>query len=431
MKKTYELLLGDFRSGKKEVNRLFLVGLFFILATHFYVLEPYFFFRQQETTFTKYKTDLESSIENLAKQEKELLSTKNSINAGLSGIRSTISSFPDQLRNMLPNIRDALDKRSDNEPSRDDNQDMLQMHIASTSLDTPDDINDFSGAVRWYIDNEFQKLLTDLNNSVATPLTDLARRENITGAEEIGGLSKKAIKEIQDFIRLIDPDFWHHYGGPGGKEEVARQIQRTIEHAFSPLVKKVGQILDETQTLRDEQLDSVKNLGDELEKVETNIIMLSERLETLESPFGRIPLKLIDIIKIFPFILAAIAIFMSVRLNNALNLRNILKEQFKKEQSSLPSEIREYQLGGWLFSVSKPGLSIVLLTGWFVITIALSFRAAWLIAWTEIFFKSETSFIFINQSMYKSIFTIVLILLVATAFISLKKIFHTYGNKPD
>lgn len=35
MEQTLELLLGDFRAGKKELNRLFFIGLFFALATHF------------------------------------------------------------------------------------------------------------------------------------------------------------------------------------------------------------------------------------------------------------------------------------------------------------------------------------------------------------------------------------------------------------
>ena len=440
MEQTLELLLGDFRAGKRELNRLFFVGLFFALATHFYVVEPYFLFKQQEASLEADKISLEKSVKKLTKQEKELLATKKSVHAGLARIREQINSFPNQLRDSLPDIRTALGMRPDNQRLhhaltgyRDTSNIQQQAPIQQQAqnipppITIPGHITQFPPAVRWYIDEQFQKLVTDLNQSVVSPLMNLAEREHIAGAEDLDAFGREAVQQVHDHISSIDPNFWHSYGGPGGKLDVAGQIRRTIEQAFSPLEKKVEQVLKQTKKLRKQQTDKVTNLESELNTTKTKITELSDRLKTLESPFGRIPLGLTDLIKIFPFILAAMTILLTVRLNQSLNLRSIIQEAFDHEHSTLPPSLQEYQLGGWLFPAASRKQPFIFLALWFVIIIALSCRAAWLIGWTAMLFEAKTAHIFINQTMYKSCFTAALVLMIVAAFTGLRNLFLTPG----
>jgi len=53
MKQLFEIIFTDFRSSKKNVNRLLSVGILFAIVGHFYVVEPYFQYKIQENNATK------------------------------------------------------------------------------------------------------------------------------------------------------------------------------------------------------------------------------------------------------------------------------------------------------------------------------------------------------------------------------------------
>jgi hypothetical protein len=48
MEQWLEVIFTDFRTSKKNVNRLVSVGILFVLVGHFYVVERYFQYRTQE-----------------------------------------------------------------------------------------------------------------------------------------------------------------------------------------------------------------------------------------------------------------------------------------------------------------------------------------------------------------------------------------------
>jgi len=53
MEQLFEIIFTDFRSSKKNVNRLLSVGILFAIVGHFYVVEPYFQYKIQENNATK------------------------------------------------------------------------------------------------------------------------------------------------------------------------------------------------------------------------------------------------------------------------------------------------------------------------------------------------------------------------------------------
>ena len=434
MEQTLELLLGDFRSKTKEYNRLFFVGLFFALATHFYVVEPYFLFKQQQAVLKVSSASIQQSVKELYVQENELLATQKNLRAGLARIRKQVNSFPDLLRDSLPDIRAALANRSNNQlirrggPAEHPNTPYMQQqapNISVASIIIPDHITRFSPAVRWYIDEWFKKLLVDLDQSVVNPLKQLAQGEEIAGAEQLDKLGRKAVQQVHNHISGINPNFWRTYGGRGGKQDVAGQIRKNIEQAFYPLETKVEQVLLLTKKLRLQQSAQLKELEKKLAITKKQITELSNRLKTLESPFGPIPLGLTDLIKVFPFIMAAMLIILAVRLNQSLRLRSIIGEIFNHDHRMLTVPLQEYLLGGWLFPTASRKQPLILLGAWFITVITLSCRAAWLIGWTSRLFETQTDHTFINQSIYKFCFTAVLILVVLASFRGLKNLYLT------
>ncbi len=433
MEQATEYLIDDFRLGKKEFNRLFLIGLFFALACHFYVVEPYFLFKQQEASLNISRATIQQSVHELSIQENKLVTTKKNVHDGLDSVQKKITSFPNHLRKSLPNIRDALRNSPSNEQIDQDipvYQDMQYIQqqapvISTPSIIIPAHITKFPQAVSWYIDEWFKKLMTDLDQTVVSPLMDLAQREKITGAEQLKELSQEAVQQVHTHISGIDPNFWRSYGGAGGKLDVAGQIRRNIEQAFHPLETKVKQVLTQTKNLRQQQSDQLKKHEEKLSITKKQITELADRLKTLESPFGRIPLGLIDLIKIFPFILAAIAITLTARLNQSIRLRSLIQEIHSHDHLKLSESLQEYQLGGWLFPATSRKQPFILLAAWFIIVIFLSCRAAWLVGWTSRLFETPAAHIFINQSIYKSCYTAVLILMIVTAIKGLKNLYQT------
>lgn len=432
MEQTLDLLLGDLRSGKKELNRLFFVGLFFALATHFYVVEPYFFFKLQEASLADQKISIQLSLETILSQESELRKTQKKITKGLNKIRERINSLPKHLRDSLPDIRHSLQENiNDRQENRTDMQQQA-VNFDDDQDDTtqfsfiiiPEHITEFSPAVHWYIDDWFKKLLFDLDQTVVSPLMALAQQEKIAGAEQLDKLAREAVQKIQKKISDIKPDFWRTYSGRGGKQEVARDVQQTIKWAFNPLETEVEQILEQTKKLRLQQSNQLKELETELAAAGKNISELSDQLKSLESPFGRIPLRLTDLIRIFPFILAGMAIILTVRLNQSLLLRTIIQKTFDQDGRNLPKYFQEYQLGGWLFPVAKRKRPLILLAGWFIIISYLSCRAAWLIGWTSMLFETQTAHVFTNQTLYKLCCSVALVMMVLAAFISMKNLYH-------
>ena len=437
MEQRFELLIDDFRSGKKECNRLFFAGLFFALAAHFYVLEPYFLFKQQEASLKTSSASIQQSVKKLLVQEKELSATKKDVRAGLDRIRRQVNSFPDLLRNSLPDIRAALANRQGDRlierrtPDHHNTSYMQQQasDISFKSITIPSHITEFSPAVRWYIDEWFEKLLADLENSVVNPLKKLAQQDEISGAEQLDKLGREAVQQLNNHISGINPNFWHTYSGVGGKQHVAGQVRQNIKQAFSPLETKVEHILTLTKNLRLQQSARLKKLEEKLATTKKQITELSNRLKTLESPFGRIPLDLTDLIKIFPFIMAAILIALTVRLSQSLRIRSMIEKIFGHDHNMPPVPLQEYLLGGWLFPTPSRKNPTILLTVWFIIVISLSCRAAWLIGWTSMLFAAEADYTFINKSIYKTFFSAALVIMILAAFKCLKNLYITPSIK--
>ena len=95
----------------------------------------------------------------------------------------------------------------------------------------------------------------------------------------------------------------------------------------------------------------------------------------------------------------------------------------------LTVSLQEYLLGGWLFPTTSRKQPLILLAAWFITVITLSCRAAWLIGWTSRLFETQIVHPFINQSIYKSCFTAVLILMILAAFKGLKNLYLTSSVK--
>ncbi|MGD8954638.1 MAG: hypothetical protein PVI45_09715, partial [Desulfobacterales bacterium] len=252
------------------------------------------------------------------------------VRESLDSIGKDIDGFPDRLREMLPRLQAALQgTRSDrqigerpflqNQIQRPQIQPPLQQSqllpanspAADLGLDLPPQVQTFDEAVRWYSEGWFDHLLGRVDQELVTPLA--ARSETIT-LEQTTALTQTtqgAVNTIRAHIAGINPDFWRHYGGPGGKVDVAQQLRREVGEAFQPVNQKVLGLVQQTETAKkalDLQLATIQL---ELQATRQSIDTLSDRVKSIELPFGRLPLDLTDLIVLFPIIVAITAVMLA------------------------------------------------------------------------------------------------------------------------
>jgi hypothetical protein len=386
-----DIILHDYRSSIKEINRLLLVGLFFALASHFYVIEPYFQLKIKEQSLQNSLPAMEQSITVLSQEAAKINEAKQSATSALREIRKNLLQFPDQLQGALPDIQSALELRDSPLPGQSAaqgpdlrqygqfaQQQFMQQALPVSTITLPAEITTFEAAVNWYVNNWFAKLLAELEKRVVKPVTDLDSAGITNEAKDLHEICKNALNTVKNHINAIDPDFWHSYGGRGGKLDVAGSIRDNIESAFAPLENRVYELLEETNRQRRSQEEKLVMFNKTITDTREKITLLSDRLKSIESPFGPLPLRLTDLIKLFPFLLVALAVKLAFVMQQGA-LQKSLFRQMTAGPGDTTSQLMQYQLRSLLLAPSSRPLSLAAMSAWLMLLLAVFIRSAWLI----------------------------------------------------
>jgi hypothetical protein len=402
-----DVILNDYRSSIKEINRLFLVGLFFTLAAHFYVVEPYFQLKIREQSLQNSLPAMEQSINLLAQEAAKINEAKQSASAALQEIREDLLRFPDQLRDALPEIQSALNPANTPLSGQYANsvqygqyaqQQYMQQPLPGRTIILPAEITTFEAAVNWYVNDWFAKLLAELENRVVKPVGELG---STNGAGDLAEICKNAVDTVKKTINAVDPDFWHTYGGRGGKMDVASTIRDNIESSFAPLENRVYQMLEETNRQRQGQEEKLAGFNKTIAATRDKIAFLSDRLKSIESPFGPLPLRLTDLIKLFPFLLAALAVKLAFAMRQAAAQQALFKQLTADPADATSQQLLRYQLRSFLLAPPSRLLSLAAMSAWLTVLFAVSIRSAWLMSiHPQIFTDGGEETLFINPQLY-------------------------------
>ncbi len=381
-----DLVHSEYRASVREINRLFLIGLLFALAVHCYVIEPYFLYKKQEQSLHAALPAMEQSIAALLAEEEKIRAAHQSVADALREIRDTLQQFPDQLRSALPEIAASLDRRrpgrggqlADGMPPIQQFNQYMQQEALPDMIAVPAGITDFEGAVSWYIERWFAGLLAELEERVVKPvaLLDQGEKGNARALEEICRTATDTVKETID---AIDPHFWHSYGGSGGKMDVAAELRSALEAAFVPVADKVGELLAATSRERHSQEEKLAALKKAIAAARAQIALLGERLKAIESPFGPLPLRMTDLITLFPFLLVALVVKCALVIQQAVSQQALLRQLLDQEGERPSPALIRYQLRSFVLSPSRPLAAVIALALWLLVLLLLFLRAAWLI----------------------------------------------------
>ena len=398
MAELFDILLTELRGAKSSVNRIAGIGALFALLSHFYVVEPYFHYKVNESSARAALPAVTKKMEATTAEIGRIKQLSTQIRKSLDSIGKDIDGFPDRLREMLPRLQAALqrprsDRSADEQPFLQNQIQRSQARVplqqsplpsanspaAALELNLPSQVQTFEEAVRWYSEGWFEHLLGRVDQELVIPLA--ARSETITPEQTtaLGQAAQSAVNAIRGHIAGIDPDFWRHYGGPGGKVDVAQQLRREVGEAFQPVNQKVLDLVQQTETAKktlDQQLATIQS---ELLATRNSIDTLSDRVKSIESPFGRLPLDLTDLIVLFPFIVAITSVMLATSILKTARIFRDVCGTYPQRGDHDDLVTLTKAVGGWYLppfrNISGPAMLIV----WYLVAGGIYARAGSLI----------------------------------------------------
>ena len=446
MAELFDILLAELRNAKSSVNRIAGIGALFALLSHFYVVEPYFQYKAKEGSA---RAALPAVTQKMAATTAEIgrikhLSTQ--IRKSLDSIGKDIDGFPDRLREMLPRLQAALQRsRSNRLPGGE--QPFLQNQIqrpqaqvplqqaplpsanspaADMELNLPSRVQTFEEAVRWYSEGWFEHLLGRVDQELVTPLaahSEVITPEQTTALEQA---AQSAVNAIRGHIAGIDPDFWRHYAGPGGKMDVAQQLRYEVGQAFQPVNQKVLDLVQQTETAKktlDQQLATIQS---ELQATRQSIGTLSDRVKSIESPFGRLPLDLTDLIVLFPFIVAITTVMLATGiLKTARIFRDVCRTYPQRSDHDALATLTR-AAGSWYLPPFRNIIGPVMLIVWYLVAGGIYARAGSLIfSSPDIFTAAESTAAAIKPRLFGGVYVVGFAAILAAGVLTARSLYQT------
>lgn len=393
MTKLYDLLLNDLRSLRNSFSRLLGLVLLFTLIGHLFIVEPYFGYQDEEHTLSGELNVSKNNLHTVDERLKKLKKVDKQTHQVLSRTRAEIKDFPAHLRRMLPKIRESISAAPS--PS-------LQAQQFRSLPQLPTDIKTFEKGVNWYTNHWFTKIIQKLKNDVTGPILQLKTQSQETAKAKLEQLSKKAMKDISTYTEGIDPDFWHTFSE---KTEIAQGLIKLVDLSFKPIYVEINTLTEEiknTMILHKEKLKSIQANIKKTGELKTD---LKNRLDTLQSPIGKIPVSLTDFIKLFPLLIIVLMVMISLHLSKSRRLYSALRETMPKQEEQTEKTAFACVIDCWYLPPYQTVLQPLILTGAIAVIATVFFRSVFLVTTgPELFLsltgKEETLQMFLYMASY-------------------------------
>lgn len=308
MTELFDILFTDLRSSKKSINRLLSIGILFALFGHFYVVKPYFPYKAKERS----QAELRDVVKKLRKDIKDTL----------GDIEYQIEAYPAHLREVQNKIYDTIYPNPSSKP------------LPVGKIIIPPDTT-YENGMHLYVEHWFSNLLDKLNNEVANKVSDLNSKYEMLEVLDHDIKADIAIKSFKyglEKLEIKNPSIWFDYEGDKGDVATAL-LQENLDSAFAPVNSKVSNLLIRTEG--------------RLIEIEEDIKELENRMRSLQSPLGPIPVGLADFVVLFPLVIVILAVMITAALHKSSRLYTAFWREFKKNKNSANSIIFQQLTDCW------------------------------------------------------------------------------------
>lgn len=389
MSRLFDTIMQNFKSTQRTSQRYLGVGFVFTLLCFFYVVEPFFIYTSNQDEAEETLEQIQASMETSEKQLKEISSVNDQAQKTLVNLEQRIRNYPDHLnQEVLPQLYAQFYGEDGRYERENYNPQQMQQQVQSSGRNEqiwiPSDITEYSDAVNWYVQSWFQAIVDDLNSGITDPISGLEVFENEQQVNELKSLTRQAVDEINSHLNTIDPDFWHTY--QEGKVETVGELQRVIDQSFEPVREQLDNMHGEISVSIEDLKASQDELNTEKEAIQENISLLNDRIRSMSTPFGPIPLRATEIITLFPVLLVLIVLFTALSLAKSARLYTELWETFSEDGER---SVRDFKLftDCWYLPPYRSKIQPVLLILYVIILTGIFIYSWYLVATEPVLFS--------------------------------------------
>lgn len=334
MQNFIDLHITDFRLNKKQFNRFLSIGLIFSIFGYFYIIAPYFEYKTEKIIIDAEHAISTANIEKHTQEVQKYNQLNKELNSELRKIRNEVQGFPDKLARSLALINDGGNNTMDF-------QQQMQNTSSNNNLGIPDNIQGYNSRVKWYINNWFKEIIDDIHEKIILPVTESKLNLESKSENNITALATTAIQKIDNHIQGIDPNFWHSYHG--GKVPVSHGLEDVVETSLAPVFSEIDTIVNISNQMQEALQKKIQDDSDRIIQIKENIQILEQRINSVESPIGKIPLKLVDFVQLFPLLIIVLIVMLTNYCLNCIKSAGSVQDELKKSTNEA-SNISLYKL---------------------------------------------------------------------------------------
>ncbi|MBU1669193.1 hypothetical protein KKC13_12305 [bacterium] len=421
MTKLQNMFLNDLVGLKNGFSRLLGLGILFIIIGHFFIVEPYFSYKKEQKLLSAGLSKSKDDLEIVKKHFLEIKKVDSQIESVLKEVKRDIQKFPKDLRQDLTKIK----KETTSSALAEEESLSSSFRVQTGQYDTvkllPRDIQTFEKGVHWYTKQQFTKMVNRLQNEIITPLINLDMLSEENQKEKLEQLTKKAIDDIFMYINRLEsenPNFWRTFDD---KMHIADELDRVVTDSFNPINNEISKSLKKINEVTESRREKLVVLEEDMQKTEEMKKSLENRLNTLQSPIGKIPVGLIDFIKIFPLLILVLMVMIVLHLSKSRYMYEILQKDMPKMDIGEDKTIFNHIINCWYLPPYSNILHYLVLVVAIIFIAAIYIRSTLLVMATpELFFSITDKEYSLQSDVYMVLYFLGTLVLLVSLFFILK-----------
>jgi hypothetical protein len=332
----FELYDDRYKTFQKGFSLLIGLSLLFL----FIILFPYISIQEEEYRISAKLEELSNEIKDVQKP----IDAYQNIQYGISLLMDKINKSPYDLRNFLEELQSKIDNCR-NLGTSDMNMAMQQSNEVNECNNIPSNETEYkiyiSSQVNDKTKSQYDEYETIINQNISEPLEIFSNESQYAMTLENLKDYKQGLQALQNSLNNTiskDPDFWITFQGK-------RHLSTSLEDQVNNFSNTYDMIIESQFELMKKKFDELNDNKIQLVQFQKNLNVtkqqISDRINQIEIPFGKIPFGLNESISVFPLALGIGFAVCASLLSNAILFRKSLHEWYSSQSIGKNSPVHQ------------------------------------------------------------------------------------------
>ncbi len=318
-----ERLLSAYEARSKEFQRLFGSLVIFALLFLFIILLPYLSLQIENRDTAATLNVLQRQMEPIANHLKTYLQVQN----GIQDLSQGLHDSPEELHTFITDLDSICNSEAGG-------QNQASQFTQSTVPACPNDKMQrdawFNQKIQEHVQQQFDDFFKVINQEVIAPLNSI----DPAGVPLDAAALTKGLSDLQSAFqtKLAEhPGFWRKFEDKVSFYAQLNQELGGVWSTYDAEIKAQSEKLAIELTNLATEKESQEKRQSQLLAAETKI---SDRLDQIEFPFGKLPIGLTESILIFPLVLSIGFFICTLRLKGAIRTRASIQSLYQQKDST-------------------------------------------------------------------------------------------------